>query len=151
MNGLKKQRPYYSGKKKRHTLKSQVVIDVVSQQILATAHTPGSTHDLTLLREQNPHLRPDVWIVADSGYQGLATAHPQSCLSRKKPRGGELSSDDKTHNRSLGRFRMPIEHVIRSLKVWRIVKETYRNRRKRFSLRFKLIAGLVNAGLQLSL
>ncbi len=56
---------------------------------------------------------------------------------------------------------MPIEHVIRSLKVWRIVvldktapagpvrKETYRNRRKRFSLRFKLIAGLVNAGLQL--
>ena len=44
---------------------------------------------------------------------------------------------------------MPVEHVIRSLKVWRIVKETYRNRRKRFSLRFKLIAGLVNAGLQL--
>lgn len=45
---------------------------------------------------------------------------------------------------------MPVEHVIRSLKVWRIVKETYRNRRKRFALRFKLIAGLVNAGLQLS-
>ena len=45
---------------------------------------------------------------------------------------------------------MPIEPVIRSLKVWRIVKETYRNRRKRFSLRFKLIAGLVNAGSQVS-
>ena len=50
---------------------------------------------------------------------------------------------------ALGRFRIAIEHVIRSLKVWRIVKETYRNRRKRFSLRFKLIAGLVNAGLNL--
>ncbi len=91
---------------------------------------------------------PDTWVVADRGYQGLATAHPQTCLSRKKPRGKELSSDDKTHNRSLGRFRMPVEHVIRSLKIWRIVKETYRNRRKRFSLRFKLLAGLVNAGLQ---
>ncbi len=102
-----------------------------------------------MLREQNPHLQPDVWIVADSGYQGLAKEHPQSCLSRKKPRGKELSPDDKTHNRSLGRFRMPVEHVIRSLKIWRIVKETYRNRRKRFALRFKLIAGLVNAGLQL--
>ena len=91
-----------------------------------------------------------MWIVADSGYQGLAKDHPQSCLSRKKPRGGELGADDKTHNRSLGRFRMPVEHVIRSLKIWRIVKETYRNRRKRFTLRFKLIAGLVNADLQLS-
>ena len=138
------------GKKKCHTLKSQVVVDVVTQQILDTAHTPGSAHDLTLLRAQNPHLRPDVWVVADSGYQGLAKAHPQTCLRRKKPRGKELSPDDKTHNRSLGRFRMPVEHVIRSLKVWRIVKETYRNRRKRFSLRFKLIAGLVNAGSQLS-
>lgn len=92
-----------------------------------------------------------MWIVADSGYQGLAKSHPQTCLSRKKPRGGELSPDDKTHNRAVGRFRMPIEHVIRSLKVWRIVKETYRNRRRRFSLRFKLIAGLVNAGLQVGL
>lgn len=123
---------------------------MVTQQILATAHTSGATHDLSLLRAQNPHLRPDVWIVADSGYQGLATAHPQSCLSRKKLRGKELSPDDKTHNHSLGRFRMPTLHVIRSLKVWRIVKETYRDRRKRFSLRFKLIAGLVNAGLQLN-
>ena len=89
-------------------------------------------------------------MVADSGYQGLVKDHPQSCLSRKKPCGKEFSPNDKTHNRSLGRFRMPIEHVIRSLKIWHIVKETYRNRRKRFSLRFKLIAGLVNAGLQLN-
>lgn len=65
------------------------------------------------------------------------------------PRGGELSLEDKAHNQALGRFRIPVEHVIRSLKIWRIVKETYRNRRKRFSLRFKLIAGLINAGLEL--
>jgi hypothetical protein len=70
-------------------------------------------------------------------------------LSLKKPRGGKLSANDKSHNRSLGRFRIAVEHVIRSLKIWRIVKETYRNRRRRFSLRFKLIAGLVNAGLEL--
>ncbi len=137
------------GKKKLHTLKSSFVIDAVTKQILATTHTHGRAHDLTLLRAQNPHLRPDVWIVADSGYGGLATAHPQTCLSRKKPRGKELSPDDKAHNRSLGRFRMPVEHLIRSLKIWHIVKETYRDRRKRFSLRSTLIAGLVDAGLQL--
>lgn len=126
-----------------------MVIDVQSKQILSTAHSKGAKHDFALFKDHDPHLQPDVWIVADSGYQGLASRHLQTCLSLKKPRGGELSVEEKAHNRSLGRFRIAIEHVIRSLKVWRIVKETYRNRRKRFSLRFKLIAGLVNAGLNL--
>ncbi len=125
------------------------MIDVVSKQILATAHARGSKHDLALFKGNDPRLQPEVWIVADSGYQGLATCHRQTCLSRKKPRGGELSLEDKAHNQALGHFRIPVEHVIRSLKIWRIVKETYRNRRKRFSLRFKLIAGLINAGLEL--
>ncbi len=125
------------------------MIDVVSKQILATAHAGGSKHDLALFKGNDPHLQPDVWVVADSGYQGLASRHPRTCLSLKKPRGGKLSANDKSHNRSLGRFRIAVEHVIRSLKIWRIVKETYRNRRRRFSLRFKLIAGLVNAGLEL--
>ncbi len=124
-------------------------MDVESKQILGTAHTKGAKHDFALFKDNDPHLQPDVWVVADSGYQGLASRHPQVCLSLKKPRGGELSAEDKSHNRSLGRFRIAVEHVIRSLKIWRIVKETYRNRRKRFSLRFKLIAGLVNAGLEL--
>lgn len=124
-------------------------MDVQSKQILSTAHGKGAKHDFALFKDHDPHLQPDVWVVADSGYQGLASRHPQTCLSRKKPRGGELSAEDKAHNRSLARFRIATEHVIRSLKVWRIVKETYRNRRKRFSLRFKLIAGLVNAHLEL--
>ncbi len=125
------------------------MIDVVSKQILSTAHGKGAEHDLALFKNRDPHLQPDVWIVADKGYQGLSARHLQTCLPVKKPRGGELGSEDKAHNRSLARFRITVEHVIRSLKVWRIVKETYRNRRKRFSLRFKLIAGLVNAGLEL--
>ena len=85
--------------------------------------------------------------MADSGYQGLASRHAQTCLPVKKPKGKELSAEAKAHNRALGRFRVAVEHTIRSLKVWRILKETYRNRRKRFSLRFSLIAGLVNANL----
>ncbi len=121
----------------------------MSKQILATAHARGSKHDLALFKGNDPRLQPEVWIVADKGYQGLSARHLQTCLPVKKPRGGELGSEDKAHNRSLARFRITVEHVIRSLKVWRIVKETYRNRRKRFSLRFKLIAGLINAGLEL--
>ena len=149
MRNPKKQKHYYSGKKRCHTLKSQLLVDVSSTKILATAHAKGPKHDYALFKETAPSCRPDVWYVADSGYQGLASRHPQTCLPVKKPRGGELSAEAKQHNRALGRFRVKVEHVIRSLKIWRILKETYRNRRKRFSLRFNLIAALFNADLEL--
>ena len=125
------------------------MVDASSQRILATAHAKGSKHDFALFKDTAPRCQPEVWYVADSGYQGLAARHPQSCLPVKKPKGGELSAEQKAHNRALGRFRIVVEHVMRSFKVWRILKETYRNRRKRFALRFNLIAGLVNAGLEL--
>jgi hypothetical protein len=64
-----------------------------------------------------------------------------------EPRTGEPEPSDKTHNRALARFRVTVVHAMRSLEIWRILKDTYRNRRRRFTLRFRLIAGLVNANL----
>lgn len=124
-------------------------MDASSTRILATAHAKGSKHDYTLFKETAPRCKPEVWYVADSGYQGLASRHPQTCLPVKKPKGAKLSVEQKAYNRALGRFRVAVEQVVRSLKVWRILKETYRNRRKRFVLRFNLIAGLLNANLDL--
>ncbi len=124
-------------------------MDAATKQILATAHAKGPRHDYSLFKEHDPHLKSAVWYVADSGYQGLQTKHPQSCLPIKKPKGKALSLEDQQHNRALGSFRVAVEHVIRKFKIWRILKETYRNRRKRFALRFNLIAGLLNAGLEL--
>lgn len=124
-------------------------MDASSTKILATAHAKGSKHDYTLFKETAPRCKPEVWYVADSGYQGLASRHQQTCLPIEKPKGGQLSPEQKAHNRALGRFRIAVEHVVRSFKIWPILKETYRNRRKRFSLRFNLIAALVNAGLEL--
>ena len=124
-------------------------MDASSRKILATAHAKGSKHDYTLFKATAPRCKPEVWYVADSGYQGLASRHQQTCLPVKKPKGFELSAAQKAHNRALGRFRIAVEHVIRSLKIWRILKETYRNRRRRFSLRFNLIAALINAGIDL--
>ena len=126
-----------------------MVVEANSLKILATAHAKGPKHDYALFKETAPRCKPEVWYVADSGYQGLATRHPQTCLPVKKPKGSELSLEQKAHNRALGRFRVAVEHVVRSFKIWRILKETYRNRRKRFALRFNLIAGLINANLDL--
>jgi hypothetical protein len=49
----------------------------------------------------------------------------------------------------LARRRVVLEHIIRSLKIFRILAERYRNRRRRFSLLFNLIAGLYNYELSL--
>lgn len=55
-----------------------------------------------------------------------------------------LSPEQKKHNRNLASVRIVIEHVYRCLKIFRIISERYRNRRKRFFLRFNLIAGIYN-------
>ena len=86
-------------------------------------------------------------MLADSGYQGLDKLHARSKTPRRKPRKGQLTGEQKQGNRELARRRVVVEHVIRSLKIFRILAERYRNRRQRFSLRFKLIAGLYNYGL----
>ena len=55
-----------------------------------------------------------------------------------------LTSEQKTANRELACQRIFVEHVIRKVKIFRILSERYRNRRKRFGLRFNLIASLYN-------
>jgi transposase len=84
-----------------------------------------------------------LWI-ADCGYQGMATLHTNTCTPCKKTRNRKLSSEEKQYNRQLAQVRIAVEHVNRKLKIFRILSERYRNRRKRFGLRFNLIAGLLN-------
>lgn len=83
-------------------------------------------------------------VLADSGYQGLHKEHANSRTPTKKPRGGELTPPQKQANRELSRERIVVENVIRHVKIFRIVAERYRNRRRRYGLRFNLIAGLYN-------
>jgi hypothetical protein len=88
-------------------------------------------------------------LLGDSGYQGLDKLHEKSRTPKKKPKKGQLTKDEKRANRELSRRRIVVENVIRSLKIFRILLERYRNRRRRFSLRFNLIAGLYNFELSL--
>lgn len=92
----------------------------------------------------------DIECLADKGYQGIQKLHANSRTPKKKPRGNDLTLEDKKSNRELARVRVVGEHVHRRLKVFRILSERYRNRRKRFGLRFNLIAGLYNYELNLS-
>lgn len=88
--------------------------------------------------------------MADKGYQGLVKLHSSSCVPTKKPRKGNLDQAELHHNRTLAQVRVVVEHINRKLKIFRILAERYRNRRKRFGLRFNLIAAIINFELSVS-
>lgn len=94
-------------------------------------------------------LRANIECLGDKGYQGIQKLHSLSKTPKKKPRGGQLIKADRKRNRELAKLRVIGEHVHRKLKVFRILSERYRNRRKRFGLRFNLVAGLYNYELRL--
>ena len=101
-------------------------------------------HDFALYKRSKVEPHESLEVLADSGYQGLAKLHAKSKTPRKKPRKSELTDEQKQSNRELASRRVVVEHVIRRLKIFRIVAERYRNRRQRFTLRFNLIAGVYN-------
>ena len=88
--------------------------------------------------------------LADKGYQGIQKLHANSQLPKKKRKGKQLSQLDREMNQKLERVRGICYRIIGRLKVFKILAERYRNRRKRFGLRFNLIAGLYNYELGLS-
>ncbi|WP_407543020.1 IS5 family transposase (plasmid) [Deinococcus radiomollis] len=140
----KKQRAWYSGKKKRHTMKLQLLIHPVTSKILCVATGRGATHDLRLLRESKTPIHPETELIADAGYQGIQHQHAFTRTPKKASKHHPLTDAQRASNRQLARVRLPVEHVIRRLKVFRIMKETYRHRRRRFHLRVNLIAALCN-------
>jgi len=89
-------------------------------------------------------LDPELVSVADSGYQGIGQLHANSCLPQKKSKHHPLTDQQKASNREISQVRIAVENTIGRLKVFKILAERYRNRRKRFGLRFNLLAAIAN-------
>lgn len=119
-----------------------------SEIILATAFANGRKHDFQLFKDSQCTLSDQICALADAGYQGLAGLHANCQTPAKKSKLHPLTQDQKRANRLLARKRILIENIIRKLKIFRILSERYRNRRKRFGLRFNLIAAIYNLELQ---
>ena len=104
----------------------------------------GRKHDFRVFKESRVYIHPDIRTETDSGYQGIKKYHGNSALPFKRSRKKELTKEQKQHNHTVSSSRVQVEHIIRELKVFRILGERYRNRRKRFGLRVNLIAGIYN-------
>lgn len=122
---------------------------MASRQIICTAGTQGRPHDFKLLLESGVRFPKGLWTLADSGYQGLQNITGNALLPFKGSKHNPLTPEQKIYNRKLASARIIIENIIRFLKRFRILEGKYRNRRKRFGLRFNLIAAIYNQELKL--
>ena len=143
----RKQKAYYSGKKKCHTLKNQIVVNKNGQIIDVTESYPGRQHDKKIWDKSkiSRSLPSKIPIMGDSGYQGIQDDFPNATLPRKKRRGGpKLSKKQKGQNRKISRERIVVENVIGDIKFFKILSERYRGLRKKHAEIFRIIAYLTN-------
>lgn len=147
----RRQRAYYSGKKRRHTLKTQVVVVRRRKKpgpgakprrvrvAAVSAAFPGKTHDKKVYDRARVVCPPGVRRTGDTGYLGTGLDTPT-----RRPPKGRLTARQKAGNRRVSRRRIVVEHGIGKMKVWRIAAERYRNPRRRHTLIMKNVAGLHN-------
>jgi hypothetical protein len=119
-------------------------VDRATGLIICVAVGKGRRHDFHLFKRSEVRFHPHTLALADSGFQGLQRLHPNSALPTKHSKKAPLDRLDKDLNHLISSERVLVENVIRRVKVFRIMGERYRNRRKRFGLRLNLIAGILN-------
>jgi hypothetical protein len=139
----RKQRCWYSGKKKRHTIKTEIIITEAGRIVRVSDPAPGRVHDMEI-RRRGPPLPEGSRAYGDSGYQGLQNDHPDTEIPYKKPRKKKLTKDEKLYNRALSSFRVRVEHKIAALKRFKILSERFRYPRPTYATKFACIAGIVN-------
>jgi hypothetical protein len=141
----KNQKEYYSGKK-RHTLKTQVIIEQNSRQIIDVQGAKGSEHDFKMFKDTiGKGISNSIPLDADSGYHGIKEYQPNSFIPIKSSKNHQLTKLEKAYNKRLSRRRVVIEHINGKIKTFRCMSYPYRGHcQNRHSLRMTLICGIIN-------
>lgn len=120
------------------------MIDKKTGKIICTTVGQGRRHDFHLYKNSKVHIKGTTKVLADSGYQGIKKYHQNSDLPKKNTKKKPLTKQEKKENHHISSERVLVENVIRKVKIFRVMAEKYRNRRRRFTLRLNLIAGIIN-------
>ena len=139
----KGQKKYYSGKKKRHTIKTELLITDKGRIVGLSKSVPGSIHDFKL-RKQSDHIPRSSRVLADSGYQGLQHIHKKAKIPIKKPEKKELGRMPKLYNKILSKKRVYVEHKLCEVKRFNILGQKYRNNKKKYGIKMNIISGFIN-------
>jgi hypothetical protein len=140
------QKRYYSGKKKGHTVKNNIIANVVSRKAVYLSGTyEGKKHDKKIADEENPIFPKGSILFKDTGFQGYEPENTTCYQPAKKPRGKNMSLEDRFFNKMISGVRIIVEHVISGIKRMRIVKDVFRNTKNGFSdLVMEIACGLHN-------
>jgi hypothetical protein len=143
-----RRKDFYSGKRKRHTAKMQVLSTRNRLILHLCRHVPGRVSDLLLLRATGVmrKILKSVVVRVDKGYEGLEEEYPQVRVEkpRKARRAHPLTVLEKIYNRAMSTLRIPVEHAIGHLKKYRLLAGIYRGKPERYDESALVIAGLHN-------
>jgi hypothetical protein len=142
----KRRKVYYSGKKKRHTVKNQFMVNNHGYVIHKTNHKRGCRHDYNIYKNNHPVTPKQVVNVVDLGYLGIEKDFPEqlSSIPQRKKRNLDLSAEEMGYNKIHSKKRIVIEHAICRLKKYRILADVFRNRLKKHNKVSDIVAGLIN-------
>lgn len=138
-SNYQQQKQEYSGKKKMHTLKSQLITDQAGEIMDILAGFRGPTADIEIYRETKlPSFIRGKPKIGDKAYPGEDIETP-----KKKPKGGELSEAEKEANRELSSKRIEVEHSIRRVKGFKVLRQDYRLENWIFPKIAETVVGLI--------
>ena len=143
----RKRKSYYSGKKKKHTVKTQYMVNSEGLVLHNTEHKKGRKHDYDVYKHNHPTTPLQVENILDLGYLGVKNDFPTVKYVlpfRKKRKKSELSDEEKRHNRKHSKLRVIVKHTICRIKKFGIMGTKFRNRIGRYDHVSDIVSGLVN-------
>lgn len=118
------QEVYFSGKKKRHTIKNLAIVSLFGIILFVSPTFEGTKHDKKIADMYK--LPTKVPILVDLGFYGMQKDYLNMIMPHKKPIKAELTPEQIKENQKIASKRIVVEHVFGSVKINRIVKDVCR-------------------------
>jgi len=146
-NNRLRRRLYYSGKRKKHTVKNLYTANQKGLIIYKAKHRQiGKKHDYKVYKDNHPKLPEDVVSLFDLGFLRVEKEYPEqrSLIPVKKEKDCELTVKKKMYNHKHSKRRIVIEHAICRIKKYRIMNDVFRNRLRRYDKVSDMVSRMVN-------
>ena len=137
---------FYSGKKKKHTIKTQYMVNNEGLILHKTGHKSGRKHDYDIYKHNHPITPVQVENVFDLGYMGVQNDYHtvKSVLPFRKKMNNDLSKEEKIYNKKHSQLRIIVEHAICRIKKFGIMGAKFRNRLRKYDNASDIVSGLLN-------
>jgi len=142
------QKQHYSGKKKRHTRKVQIIVNEHGVVRDVSASVPGAVHDRTLFHQSGAAdaIPKEITTGGDAGYQGIHDDLPDHNVITpfKKSKRHPLTDEEKLLNQEFARARIIVENILAQFKNFKALAERFRHHVDRWDDVFRAVLAIIN-------